>query len=156
MNDPDFDLYYDEWGNLVLVDAAQVRHAGVVPVRAFPMSAPADGISICAADGRELVWIEHLDALPVKLRRTLDDALSAREFVPIVVRIVKARIEGEGSVWQVETDRGPTEFRVKHEEDVRRLGLERILFTDVLGIRYLIPCVHKLDLASRRWLELFI
>ena len=36
----------------------------MVPVRAFPIAAPAQGLSLLSAQGRELAWIERLDDLP--------------------------------------------------------------------------------------------
>ena len=45
----DYQLQRDASGRLVLIDAAGERHEGVVPVRAFPISAPEDGIALVDA-----------------------------------------------------------------------------------------------------------
>src|SRR5687768_1522784 len=81
-------LSSDEWGRLVLVDGQGKRHVGVEPVRAFPLSAPRQGVSICDADGREIVWVDDLDGLPAELRQGLEERLARREFVPVVRRVL--------------------------------------------------------------------
>ena len=56
-------------GRLVLVLADGARHEGVTPVRAFPIAAPAEGLSLVGQDGHELLWLDHLDHLPADARR---------------------------------------------------------------------------------------
>ena len=53
-------------GRLAFTDAQGQTHVGLEPMRAFPFSAPRRGIALCDADGRELHWIEDLDALPAE------------------------------------------------------------------------------------------
>src|SRR4051812_45729424 len=82
-----FSLSHDAWGRLVLIGAEGVRHVGVEPVRAFPISSPRHGVSLCDAEGRELVWVDDLDGLPPDVRRVLEEELARREFVPVLRRI---------------------------------------------------------------------
>ena len=85
MTDPaSFNLEYDSFEHLVLVDAAGERHAGVEPMRAFPITAPDHWIVICDANGRELACLENLDSLPEKLRQVLNQELRK---TPISFRI---------------------------------------------------------------------
>src|SRR5205807_4091474 len=63
------------------------RSSDLEPVRAFPLSSPRHGVSVCDAEGRELFWIDDLDALPADLRKILEDELRRREFVPVLRRI---------------------------------------------------------------------
>lgn len=149
-------LSHDAWGRLVLTDAAGREHVGVEPVRAFPISDPRHSISICDADGRELIWIDDLDVLPAATRQMLEDDLARRQFVPVLTRIVKVSRASEPSEWDVETDRGPTRFPLKSEEDVRRLAGHSALITDAHGIRYLIPDIRAMDAGSRRILERYL
>jgi hypothetical protein len=146
-------------GQLVFVDAAGVRHLGVVPVRAFPLSAPDDGgLSLQGADGRELAWWPALAELPAPLRTLIEDELAQREFVPAILRIARVSSFSTPTTWTVETDRGPTEFVLKGEEDIRRLGdAGRLLITSAHGLNFLIADrFHGLDRASRRLLERFL
>ena len=60
----DFMLTRNTAGRLVLSDAAGLSHVGVVPVRAFPLSAPGESLSLVSAEGHELAWIEQPQQLP--------------------------------------------------------------------------------------------
>ncbi len=151
-----FGLRHDAWGRLVLTDAAGREHVGVYPVRAFPISDPHHGIALCDDEGRELVWIERLEDSPPTVRRELEAALSGREFVPVVRRILRVSAPVEPSQWEVETDRGRTTFILPCEDNVYRLDDRRALLIDAHGIRYLIPDTHALDATSRRLLERYL
>jgi Domain of unknown function (DUF1854) len=151
-----FGLHPDAWGRLVLTDADGRQYAGVEIVRAFPLSDPRRGISICDAKGRELMWLADLDALPPPLARQIEDELAKREFVPIIHRIVKVSAPVEPSEWEVETDRGRTSFVLNNDDDVHELEGHRALITDANGIRYLIPDIEQLDANSRRLLERYL
>jgi hypothetical protein len=148
-----FGLSHDPWGRLVLIDSDGLRHVGVEPVRAFPISDPDRWISLCDPQGRELLHIESLADLPPNVRQILVDELSLREFVPVIRRVQRVSSEISPSEWSVETDRGPTKFTLESEEDVRRVGADRILITDSQRMRYQIPDVRALDSASRRILD---
>ena len=152
----EFDLERDVLGHLVLVDVGGIRHVGVEAVRGFPISDPDHWISICDSKGRELATIKDLSALPPKARQALEEDLARREFVPVIRRIVGMPIDSEPSQWEVETDRGPTRFLVKSQDDVRRLGPQRALIVDSQGIRYLIDDLTQLDPASLRILERYL
>lgn len=57
-------LHRNPHGRLVLTLPDGTAHEGVVPVRAFPIAAPHEGLSLVGADGHELQWIDRLDTLP--------------------------------------------------------------------------------------------
>jgi hypothetical protein len=151
-----FGLSHDDWGRLVLIDAEGRRFVGVEPVRAFPISHPTRWISICDAEGREIVTLESLDEVSPSLRTLLEDELSVREFIPLLQQI--ARVSGESfpCEWEVQTDRGPTTFTIENEEDIRQIGPYRIMITDTRKLRYHVPDVRKLDSRSRRLFERFL
>jgi Domain of unknown function (DUF1854) len=153
---PGFELHRDAWGRLVLIDAEGRRHVGVDPVRSFPISEPDCWISICDADGREIEFIPAIADMPAPVRQILENELAQREFVPVIVRIVRVSSDISPSHWQVETDRGTTQFTLNSDDDVRRLGPHRALMIDTEGIRYLIPDTRSLDMASRRILERYL
>ena len=147
---------YDALARLVFRDAQGIEHVDVTPVRAFPISAPDYGVSICTADGRELLWIERLSQLPAAAQQALEADLAEREFMPLVSRIVHISSNAEPCEWQVATDRGPTSFVLKSDEDVRRLDEQRATVTDANGVCYLITNLAELDRASRRYLERYL
>jgi hypothetical protein len=153
---PAFRLEHDPFGRLVLVDAAGARHVGVDPVRAFPITAPREHVTVLDADGRELLTIPDLDALPAELRAVLEAELARRHFLPVIRRVVRISGAVEPVECEAETDRGPVTFRIKGEEDVKRMTGGRVLVTDENGVRYLIPSVDALDPASRRMLDRYV
>jgi len=150
------DLHRDAFGRLVLRDAQGRPQVGVQPVRAFPLSAPGEGLSLLDARGRELVWLESLDALPPAPRALLEEELRRREFVPEILRLRAVSSFSTPSVWQVDTDRGATRLVLKGEEDIRRLGGGELLITDRHVLSYRVRDFAALDRHSKRLLERFL
>lgn len=148
-------LGHDPAGRLV-VEADGARHVGVEPVRAFPLSEPAEWISLCDAEGREIITIQSLAELDDAARTALEIELARREFLPVIQRIVDVSMLADPSVWKVETDRGPTTFLVEGSDAVRRLDVARCLVVDTQGVRYLIIDRRKLDAYSRKMLEHYL
>jgi hypothetical protein len=147
-------MRHDAWGRPVLtIDGRE--HVGVEVVRAFPLAAPRRMVSVCSAEGRELLWVDDLDALPRDLAAALEAELARRDFVPVVRRVLRVSAL-EPSEWEVETDRGRATFVLKTEDDVRRLPDHRAMLVDGDGVRYLIPDVRALDATSRRFLERYL
>ena len=126
------------------------------PCARFPISDPEHSISICDAEGREVAFIEALADLPAPVRQMLEAELAQREFVPVIERIRAVSSDTSPVDWQVETNRGPTQFTLNSDDDVRPIGPFRALLIDTQGIRYLIPDTRTLDSASRRILERYI
>ncbi|RYX94686.1 MAG: DUF1854 domain-containing protein [Comamonadaceae bacterium] len=153
---PDFELTRDRSGRLAFVGADGRRETGVVPVRAFPLAAPDEGISIVGADGRELGWVADLRAVPATLRELLHEELSLRDFMPVITRLVSVSTFSTPSVWTVETDRGPTTFVLKGEEDIRRLGRAGLLIAGSEGVQYSVVDMTLLDRGSRKLLGRFL
>ena len=149
-------LSLDAWGKLVLGTPDGRRHVGVEPVRAFPIHEPTRWISLVDAEGREVHCLESLDGLTAETRQLLERELSLREFMPTIKRILRVSGEGSPSDWEVETDRGPTRFTLDSEDDVRRLGVNRVLITDARKLRFQVPDTRVLDSHSRRVLERFL
>ena len=63
-----FTLAFDPFGKLVVTLADGTQHVGAVVARAFPIATPDQCISILSAEGKELVWVENLNDLPVNER----------------------------------------------------------------------------------------
>ena len=155
-NTPDFLLERDTFGRLVLRFTTGERHAGVVPVRAFPIAAPDEGLSLVGTEGHELVWIEQLSTMPAAVRELLEEELAVREFVPEIRRVKGVSTFSTPSVWTVETDRGDTDFVLKTEEDIRRLGRTGLLIAGGAGVQFRVRDMTALDRGSRRLLERFL
>lgn len=152
----DFKLARNAFGRLVLVAADGKQFEGVIPVRAFPINAPGEGVALVNTDGHEVAWIDRVADLPEELRELIEGELASREFMPEVRRIVGVSSFATPSTWRVETDRGATELVLKGEEDIRRLGRTALLIADSNGINFLIRDLQALDRASRRILDRFL
>ena len=156
LTSPAFHLERHASGRLLLTDSSGQQHAGVVPVRAFPIASPDEGISLLSSEGHELVWLERLDSLPPALRSLLEEELALRDFVPEITALKSVSSFGTPSTWAVETDRGETSFVLKGEEDIRRLSRQSLLIAAGHGVHFSVKDMGTLDRASRRLLERFL
>lgn len=154
MSTQDLKLRRDSAGHLLL-DHEGGEHK-VVPVRAYPISAPDEGLSLLDSDGHELRWIDRLGDLPDAARALLEDELARREFMPEIRCIHSVSTFATPSRWQVGTDRGETELLLKSEDHIRRLGARMLLITDGHGVSFLLRDIGALDPHSRRLLDRFL
>ncbi len=151
-----FQLERDPYGQLVLIDQNGQRHLGVIPVRAFPIAAPEEGLSIINDEGHEVAWVDHLSQLPADIRELLEAELASREFVPEIEQISTVSSFACPSTWEVRTNRGATTLILKGEEDIRRLSHTRLLIADSHGIQFLVRNIDQLDRQSRKLLDRFL
>ncbi|MGD9773030.1 DUF1854 domain-containing protein [Diaphorobacter sp.] len=150
-------LHRNPHGRLVLQLADGSEHVGVTPVRAFPIAAPGEGLSLVGPDGHELAWVQRVDQLPPAVHALIDEELAAREFVPTITRIRSVSSFSTPSTWDVDTDRGATQLVLKAEEDIRRLsGRTKLLIAASDGLQFSLPDVTALDRGSRKLLERFL
>ena len=152
----DVQLHRNAHGSLVLTMPGYIPQSGVTPVRAFPLAAPSEGLSLMGRSGQELLWIERMDDLPAPARSLIEEELAVREFAPTILRILGVSGFSVPSTWRVETDRGATQFVLKGEEDIRRLSQTRLMIADTHGIQFLIRDTGTLDRHSRKLLDRFL
>jgi len=151
-----FQLSRDSFGKLNLVDANGVLHENVSPIRAFPIQAPEEGLSLVNSDGKEVAWLERIADLPAQMAGYVREELAGREFMPEIKRIVEVGSYACPSTWTVETDRGDTSFVLRGEEDIRRIGSVSLLVSDTHGIHFLIRDQYSLDKHSKKILDRFL
>ena len=151
-----FQLARNSFGRLVFTDAGGKVEEGVLPVRAFPLAAPDEGIALVGVDGHEVAWIDRLADLPADSRVLIDEELANREFMPEIRRIADVSSFATPSTWRVTTDRGDTTLVLKGEEDIRRLGGSALVIADSNGIHFLIRDVQALDRTSLLILDRFL
>lgn len=152
----DITLARDAYGRLNLTDAAGTLHENVSPVRAFPIQAPHSGIALVSTDGKEVAWIDTLDDVPPAAAALVREELEGREFMPEIARIVAVSSFATPCTWSVATDRGDTEFVLRGEEDIRRIGSDTLLISDNHGIHFLIRNQYELDKHSKKILDRFL
>ncbi|KGF81549.1 hypothetical protein IA69_11360 [Massilia sp. JS1662] len=151
-----FNLRRDAFGKLVLTNAEGEEFVGVAPVRSFPVQAPSKGISLVRDGGKEVAWIDDLDTMPADIRALVTEELEGREFMPEILSIKGVSSYATPCTWTVKTDRGDTEFVLKGEEDIRRLGTYSLLIADSHGIHFLIRDMFGIDKGSRKILDRFL
>jgi hypothetical protein len=151
-----FTLRRDAFGKLVLTHAHGEEFVGVTPVRSFPVQAPTRGISLVRDGGKEAAWIEDLEQVDPAVRALVTEELEGREFMPEILQIRSVSSFATPSTWSVKTDRGDTDFVLKGEEDIRRLGAYSLLVADSHGIHFLIRDMFAIDKGSRKILDRFL
>lgn len=149
-------LSRDAYGRLNLIDAAGALHENVSPVRAFPIQAPHSGIALVSTDGKEVAWIDSLDDVPLSVATLVREELEGREFMPEIARIISVSSYATPCTWSVATDRGATEFVLRGEEDIRRIGSDTLLISDNHGIHFLVRNQYDLDKHSKKILDRFL
>ncbi len=150
-------LRRDAFGKLVLTRDPNEQFLGVVPVRAFPIQSPEVGISLVNVDGQEVAWIEELSDVAEPAQSLIRHELATREFMPVVSAIRSVTSFSTPCTWAVETDRGPTQFVLRGDEDIRRIGTDgTLLVSDSHGIQFLIREHLTLDAHSRKILDRFL
>lgn len=151
-----FDLQRDAFGRWVLQMPDGTRHVPVTALRAYPVSAPDEGVALMDADGHEIFWIDALDQLPPALRSQVVQALNEREFLPEILQLTDVSSFATPSTWSVLTDRGSTQFLLKGEEDIRRLTGTVLLINDANGVQFMIRDLAAMDKHSRKLLDRFL
>ena len=151
-----FQLRRNSFGKLVFSSPEGEEVVGITPVRAFPIQAPTRGISLVRDGGKEVAWIDDLAAVPDEIRRLVTEELEGREFIPEIQSIKSVSSFATPCTWYVKTDRGDTEFVLKVDEDIRRVGEASLLIADSHGINFLVRDMFRIDKGSRKILDRFL
>lgn len=151
-----FQLVRNPFGLLVLTTQDGEVQVGITAVRAFPLQTPDEGIALVSKTGKEMAWIARLSDLDGAMRDLVEDELAGSEFMPEISRIYRVSSFATPCTWKVNTDRGATSFILRGEEDIRRLGQNMLLITDIHGIHYLIRDLATMDKSSRHILDRFL
>lgn len=153
---PPFSLEKDAQGRLRLIRPGEADVADVRIRRAFPWSHPDRYISIRSKEGKELLLIEDLAALPPELGKMIGEHLAATHFIPRILRIERVDVRFGFQQWTTQTDRGPASFRVQEREDIRFMPDGRFSIKDVNGNLYELDRFEDLDEANQRAIQALI
>ncbi|HVJ66778.1 MAG TPA: DUF1854 domain-containing protein [Caulifigura sp.] len=154
MQSSPFTLRRDPNGQLRFTDAVH-RDVAILLTPSYPLSEPGRLLSLRAADGRELAFVDNPASLPADQRALIEEELQARQFIPVITRVHRASTTTTGLEVSVDTDHGPTTLVLDADEHIRRVSETRVVLTDRAGVRYLIPNLMELDQQSRHRLERF-
>lgn len=152
----DFQLTRNLAGRLVLRLSDGTTHEGVTPARAYPVQSPQEFVALMSTEGKEVLWIERLADVPEDIRALVNEEIASREVMPVIQHLTKVSTYSTPSTWEVVTDRGPTKFVLKGEEDIRRLNGGTLIITDSHGLRFYVADMQQLDKHSRRILDRFL
>ena len=141
---------------MILRNATGQCSSALQPVRAFPIGAPSEALSLVDKSGQEALWIPDLGMVSGLQRKLIDSKLSDFEFNPVIYVIHGVSTYSSPTVWRVGTDRGDTEISIMSEDDIRRIPHDRILITDRLGIFYIVERFSLLDKKSKSILDRFL
>jgi hypothetical protein len=151
-----FKLTHNAVGQLQFTNSDGAVFNGINLVRAFPISAPDEGLSIISKEGHELAWIASLIDMPAQIKELIKAELVQREFMPIIQRINQVSSFATPSTWNVVTDKGNTQLTLKAEDQIWRLKNNRLLITDKNGVNFMINNIEQLDKHSRKLLDRFL
>lgn len=151
-----FSLNIDAWGVWHFRDSSGDLHDRVVVVRAFPIGAPHQCISILNSEGRELLWLDDLATLSQEQKDSVLQAVTQREFMPEIEKLNAVSSFVAPCTWFVKTNRGDAEFLLKGEEDIRRLSSQTLIVVDAHGVQFLIRELPSMDRHSRKLLDRFL
>ncbi|MFY9233607.1 MAG: DUF1854 domain-containing protein [Fimbriimonadaceae bacterium] len=122
--------------------------------RAFPQSDPGQYLSIQGADGIEIGILKSIDELDPASREAVLLELDRRYYTPKILAVNVLRQDAGMWLFEVETQRGRSEFYVRNWRDsAHETGPGRLQITSVDGQRFEIEDYAKLDEKSQALLE---
>ena len=135
----------------------------IVPIRAFPISAPETFIAIREPDsqmggrGAEIGMIETLDIFPEEVSRMIRDELEHRYFTPAIQKIHSFREKFGYCYWDVTTTAGRVEFIMNNPgNNIRTLEDGRVFMYDIDGNCFTIENPAALDKHSYKKVEIYL
>ncbi len=135
----------------------------IVPVRAFPITAPDTFIAIREPDtqlngrGAEIGMIEKLSDFPADIVALIADELSRRYFTPSIRKIHSFKEKFGYCYWDVTTSAGRVEFIMSNPTgSIRTLEDGRVFMYDIDGNCFTIEDPKKLDKHSQKAIEIYL
>lgn len=148
-----FRLSRDQEGKVQLFRGEDADPVSVQIRRAFPWSAESEYVSIRGEDKKEILLIDRLDRHDPATQKIILEELERHYFIPRIRKVFRIVEEFEIGIWDVETDRGRTSFRVRTRDSVRLLGTRRAMIEDADGNFYEIPDLDALDSKSQEAID---
>ncbi len=149
--------------NLINADNTTEFFERVVPVRAFPISAPGEYISIREPDtrfmgrGQEIGMIRCLSDFDERTEELILAELERRYFTPTISKICSMHEKFGYSYWRVITSAGEVEFVMNNPtNNIRTLENGQVLMYDIDGNCFAIRDPQKLDRSSYKKVEIYL
>ena len=153
-------LHWDDAQGLCL-DNGDRRESGLHAMYAFPATHPEEFISLRKRDplggDEELGLVRSIADWPETARDALRRALDRRYLLRRIESIQLLRTAGDRLEFVVETDSGPTTFRIDPRGDgLQPYGRNGRLLVDVLQNFFVIPDLGALPRRQRQLLSLYL
>ena len=101
-----------------------------------------------------LRYVKDLSEEQAQIVRT---ELKKRYFIPDIISVSEVKEEFGSAIWKTQTSAGARDFTMSDlGTNVRNLGNNRIMLTDVYGNRYYIPDITKIEDKAQKVLEIWI
>ena len=155
-------------GNLISLEVTQPSgevefFERIVPIRAFPITAPDHFIAIREPDtqlsgrGAEIGMIETLDGFSPEVVDMITLELSRRYFTPSIKKIHSFHEKFGYCYWDVTTTAGRVEFIMSNPTNsIRTLEDGRVFMYDIDGNCFTIEDPAKLDKHSYKKVEIYL
>lgn len=146
----------DPDGRVLMHRAGTTTPVGAV-MSAFPLTRPARMVSLRDEEGAEIGLLEDVRQLDPDSQRVIREELERSYFMPRITDVFDIREELNVVIWEVETNRGPRKFEVRHvRQNVRRMGRRRLVIKDVDGNRYEIRDWIKLPPLAQKLIQNYL
>ena len=148
LNPKEIKLEINEFGRLTLkVNDKEFENFKVLKL--FPLSKSNQFITFYDKDENEIGMLKHFHKLDGDSQDLLEFELEKSYFIPEITRIDFIERNESGWRWQVNTNKGPREFRVESRvQDIQKLSNGQIIIKDADGNRFRVPDLKKLDSKS--------
>lgn len=140
---------------LEIIDERVILSARVK--RVYPLSAPNEYFSVQDSDDNEVAMLRDLSGVDDASRVIIEEELDRRYFSPRITKIKNIKDVPGMYSFEVETNRGNTEFYVRNWRDSSvEIASGRWHITSVDGQRFEIPNIEALDAHSLKMVERLI
>ena len=110
-----------------------------------------------ADEESEIGILRAVSDLPENQATLLRAELKKRYFIPEILSVSEVKEEFGSAIWKTVTSAGEREFTMTDlGSNVRGLGNNKVMLTDVYGNRYYIPDITKADDKTQKILEIWI
>ena len=125
--------------------------------RMFPFNIPFRYVSVLNSDSEEIGIISDLSIFDSETEALLKNELERKYYVCELKSLISVRDRFGFSYWKANGVDREIAFTIKDvHSSVRLDGLGNIMISDIDGNRYSLPSIDKLDIKSKKLIELYL
>ena len=162
INPDDYEFYISD-GRLLCLKYKKQNVGRVSVKRMFPFQFPDEYIAVCSENynrkdsENEIGIIRDMNLLRDDQIAILKRELHKRYFIPDVIKVESIKEEYGNITFVAETTAGRREFNITDPgSNIKNIGMDKLLLTDVYGNRYYIPDINAVDEKTMKILEIWI